>query len=135
MRRPSSSSKAGIPSPADRGAERPLAPPGPGTGSRWQAFYAVIARIPRGRVATYGQIADLAGHGGCARQVGYALAAMPDGVDLPWHRVINARGEVSPRSRTGLHQLQRLRLEAEGVPFVNGRVDLARYRWRPRRRD
>lgn len=101
-------------------------------GSRWQDFYAVIARIPRGRVATYGQIASLAGHRGHARQVGYALAAAPDTPDLPWHRVINARGEVSPRARSQAHGYQQALVQAEGVEFVNGRVDLGRYGWEGR---
>lgn len=103
--------------------------------SRWQSFYAVVRRIPNGRVATYGQIAALAGHPRHARQVGYALHALPEGSDVPWHRVINARGEVSVRSESGGDHGQRGRLEAEGVVFdEHGRVDLARYRWRPRAR-
>jgi methylated-DNA-protein-cysteine methyltransferase-like protein len=97
-----------------------------------RVIYDVIARIPKGRVATYGQIASLAGMSGAARQVGYALAATPENVRLPWHRVINAQGKVSPRSRTKLHEMQRELLEDEGVIFVAGRVDLARYRWKPR---
>ena len=100
--------------------------------SRWQDFYAVIARIPRGRVATYGQIASLAGYRGHARQVGYALAAAPDASDLPWHRVINARGEVSPRARSQAHDYQQALLQEEGVEFVKGRVDLGRYGWEVR---
>jgi methylated-DNA-protein-cysteine methyltransferase-like protein len=102
--------------------------------SRWRAFYAVIARIPEGRVATYGQIAALAGLAGNARQVGYALAALPEGSALPWQRVINARGEVSLRSESGRDGFQRHLLQEEGVIFgPGGRVDLARYRWEPRR--
>ena len=94
-------------------------------------IYAVIARIPHGRVATYGQIAALAGAPQHARQVGYALYDTPSGTTLPWHRVINARGEVSPRSEPGWEGLQRRLLEAEGVEFRRGRVDLDRYRWEP----
>src|SRR5689334_367178 len=66
--------------------------------SRYQVIYSVIRRIPRGRVATYGQIATLAGIDGHARQVGYALHALPSGADVPWHRVVNSFGEVSRRS-------------------------------------
>ena len=106
--------------------------PSPTADSRRQVIYEVIARIPKGRVATYGQIATLAGMRGRARQVGYALAATPEGVRLPWHRVINAQGRVSPRSRTKLHELQRDLLAEEGIIFDAGRVDLTRYRWRPR---
>ena len=93
-------------------------------------IYKIVRRIPRGRVATYGQVAELAGLDGHARQVGYALHALPDSMKLPWHRVINSRGEVSPRSRGDSHELQRELLEAEGVAFdEGGRVDLRRYQW------
>ncbi|HYL31183.1 MAG TPA: MGMT family protein [Gemmatimonadales bacterium] len=97
-------------------------------------LYAVVRRIPRGRVATYGQVAALAGLPGHARQVGYALHALPRGTRLPWHRVINAKGEVSRRRRPGDELSQRLLLEREGVRFdARGRVALARLRWRPHR--
>ncbi len=93
-------------------------------------IYAVVLRIPRGRVATYGQVAELAGVEGHARQVGYALHSLPSGSSVPWHRVINARGEISARSGSDSHELQRLLLEAEGIRFDDrGRVDLARFRW------
>lgn len=98
-----------------------------------QAIYAIVANIPKGRVATYGQIADLAGLPGQARQVGYALAALPDIPPLPWHRVINARGAVSARAHTKLHELQREMLKAEGIEFRRGRIDLQRFRWQPGR--
>jgi methylated-DNA-protein-cysteine methyltransferase-like protein len=94
----------------------------------------VVARIPAGRVATYGQIAELAGLPGQARQVGYALAALPDGSTVPWQRVVNARGEVSARRDFDGAPRQRLRLEEEGIRFdAAGRLDLERCRWRPRR--
>jgi methylated-DNA-protein-cysteine methyltransferase-like protein len=94
-------------------------------------IYAAVCRIPRGKVATYGQIAQLAGLPGHARQVGYALSALDD-PSVPWHRVINAKGEISPRSGGGGDELQQLRLEDEGVVFDrNGRVRLERYRWQP----
>ena len=96
----------------------------------WAPVYAFVKRIPRGRVATYGQIATLAGLDGHARQVGYALHSLPDGSDVPWHRVINAKGEVSPRSTSDSHELQRMLLEEEGVEFsLDGRVDLKDFRW------
>jgi len=76
-----------------------------------------VKRIPRGRVATYGQVATLAGLDGHARQVGYALHDLPPQSNVPWHRVINARGEISPRSAGDSHELQRMLLEAEGVDF------------------
>lgn len=96
-------------------------------------MYAIVRRIPRGKVATYGQIARLAGLGGAARQVGYALAGLPDYSTVPWHRVINARGTVSARKRSGPDLAQRLRLEHEGVEFDRaGRVSLDTFGWKPR---
>jgi len=90
----------------------------------------MVSRIPRGRVATYGQLAELVGPGG-ARQVGYALHALPAHSRVPWQRVVNAKGRVSPRSVPGFDAVQRGLLEREGVAFgADGRVDLERYRWR-----
>lgn len=103
-------------------------PPIPDSRAR---IYAVVKRIPRGRVATYGQVATLAGLDGHARQVGYALHDLPPRSKLPWHRVINAKGEISPRSAGDSHELQRMLLEAEGVVFsLDGRVELKRHRWK-----
>jgi methylated-DNA-protein-cysteine methyltransferase-like protein len=102
--------------------------------SNYERIYAVVRRVPRGRVATYGQIATLAGLGGHARQVGYALNAMPDDPTIPWHRVINAKGEISIRGEPGASAQQRRLLEAEGVRFnAQHRVPLKKYRWQPRR--
>jgi len=95
-------------------------------------FYKIVQQIPKGSVATYGQIADLAGLPGYARQVGYALHAIPDGLDVPWHRVINSKGMISLRSTGPFDQVQRSLLEAEGVEFSkNGRVSLAIFQWVP----
>ena len=103
-----------------------------GISSSYERIYAQVARIPSGRVATYGQIADLADLPGHARQVGYALHALPADSGMPWHRVINARGEVSRRAEPGWDGLQRRLLEEEGVVFDSaGRVDLRQYRWEP----
>jgi methylated-DNA-protein-cysteine methyltransferase-like protein len=95
----------------------------------YEAIYAVVRRIPRGRVATYGQVATLAGLDGHARQVGYALHNLPERSDVPWHRVINARGEVSPRTAGDSHELQRMLLMGEGISFSGERISLAQYRW------
>jgi len=101
--------------------------------SSYQRIYQVVQRIPRGRVATYGQVASLAGLPGHARQVGYALHATPDDLELPWHRVINARGEISARHDVQFENIQAQLLGAEGVgPGSNGRIDLKRFQWRPR---
>jgi methylated-DNA-protein-cysteine methyltransferase-like protein len=95
----------------------------------------VVRRIPRGRVATYGQIASLAGLAGHARQVGYALHALPTGSLVPWHRVVNAAGRISSRATPGGELVQQLLLEKEGVRLdARGRVPLDRVRWQPRRR-
>jgi methylated-DNA-protein-cysteine methyltransferase-like protein len=101
----------------------------------YQKIYAVVRRIPRGRVATYGQVARLASLPGHARLVGYALSALEEGSRIPWHRVVNARGAISPR-RDGspMATVQRLRLERERVRFDGqGRVRLDVYRWLPRK--
>jgi len=102
------------------------------TGVR-ERVYAVVRRIPRGRVATYGQVARLAGLGPNARQVGYALSALRPGSRVPWHRVINARGAVSPRAWPGAELTQRMLLEREGHRFdARGRVRLGVVQWNPR---
>ena len=99
----------------------------------YQRIYAVVRRIPEGRVATYGQVASLAGLAGHARQVGYALHALPKGAAIPWHRVVNADGGISLRSIPGGELVQRGLLEREGIRLdQRGRVPLARVRWRPR---
>lgn len=99
-----------------------------------RAFYDTIACVPYGKVATYGQIATLAGYPGRARQVGFALAGMPGESDLPWHRIINAQGKVSPRSGSS-HLVQYELLASEGVVFTAQRIDLKRFGWRPEAED
>jgi methylated-DNA-protein-cysteine methyltransferase-like protein len=101
----------------------------------YRKIYAVVSRIPRGRVVTYGQVARLASLPGQARLVGYALSALEDGSRIPWHRVVNVRGAISPR-RDGspMATVQRLRLERERVRFDGqGRVRLDVFRWMPRK--
>lgn len=96
----------------------------------YERIYALVQQIPTGRVATYGQIARL--EGTCtARMVGYALAALPFDSDVPWQRVINRQGQVSPRQHGNLSGArQRQRLEAEGVIFdATGRIDFAAFGW------
>lgn len=97
-------------------------------------IYAVVMAIPAGRVATYGQVAELAGLARHARQVGYALRRLPADSAIPWHRVVNARGEISRRAATvGESEYeQRFLLEDEGVRFdEKGRIRLHDYRWQP----
>jgi methylated-DNA-protein-cysteine methyltransferase-like protein len=101
--------------------------------STYQRIYSVVRRVPRGRVATYGQIATLAGFPGHARQVGYALHALAPSTAVPWQRIVNAAGGISPRATSGGIS-QRLLLEREGVVFdARGRIALERFGWRPRR--
>ena len=93
-----------------------------------------MSRIPKGRVATYGQVAMLAGLPRQARFVGRALHELPADSDVPWHRVVNAAGKISIRSDgLGHDELQAQLLRREGVRFVDGAIPLARFLWRPRR--
>ena len=95
----------------------------------YERIYAVVGQIPSGRVATYGQVAAIVG--ACtARMVGYAMAALPHDTDVPWQRVINRQGKVSPRSSGHGGAMQREILEAEGVRFdAQGRVDFDQVGW------
>lgn len=99
----------------------------------YDAIYAIVRQIPPGQVATYGQIAELLGLPGRARVVGYALFRVPLDSDIPWQRVVNAKGMISTSPlRQGGDDLQRLLLEQEGIPFdAQGRLSLAHYRWHP----
>lgn len=102
--------------------------------SSYDRVYAIVRKIPRGRVTTYGSVARLAGLEGQARLVGYALSALRDGTGVPWHRVINAQGKLSlERAASSAGLTQRLRLQREGVTVdAAGRVSLARFGWRVR---
>ncbi len=95
----------------------------------YDRIYLVVSQIPPGVVATYGQIAGIVGD--CtARMVGYALAALPAGrSDVPWQRVINAQGKISPRGDGWGTERQRLLLEEEGVRFDGDQINLSVYRW------
>ena len=96
----------------------------------YEQIYAVVRQIPAGRVATYGQVAAIVGN--CtARMVGYAMAALEYNSGVPWQRVINSQGKVSPRTGGSGSAKQRQLLEAEGVRFdlAGGRVDFTRFGW------
>ena len=96
----------------------------------YQRIWATVDCIPRGRVATYGQIARLLGKPRAARTVGWALHSLPEGSDVPWQRVVNASGSISLDARGPGGAIQRLLLEAEGVVFdEHGRLDLEVYGW------
>jgi methylated-DNA-protein-cysteine methyltransferase related protein len=99
----------------------------PDRGQAYASIYGMVARIPKGHVATYGSVARRAGLRS-ARLVGHALAALPDGSHLPWHRVVNRDGAISLTGGAAEHQ--RALLEAEGVRFdMRGRIDLHRFGW------
>ncbi len=102
--------------------------------TRYEKIYAVVSRIPKGRVATYGQVAMLAGLPGRARLVGYALAALSAESGVAWQRVVNAQGGISPRGGgSGVEQLQRAILKREGIRFGRaGVISLPAFQWRPR---
>ena len=99
----------------------------------YKRIYAVVRRVPRGRVATYGQVAALAGLPRHARLVGYALTHLPPDSAVPWHRVVNARGRISLRANGLDHEaLQAQLLRREGVRLEEGTIALPRFQWQPR---
>ena len=94
-----------------------------------ERIWQIVFQIPAGRVASYGQIAALAGLPGHARQVGAVLKSLPKPTTLPWHRVCNAQGRLSLPEGSTSYREQKARLESEGIVFVKGRIALDRYRW------
>jgi methylated-DNA-protein-cysteine methyltransferase-like protein len=111
----------------ERGPARPATRPSAAGGRFHAAVYGLVRQIPRGQVATYGQLAALLGWPRAARAVGYAMKRCPAG--LPWHRVVNAQGAISARANVAGMMTQRVLLEQEGVPVRRGRIRLAQYRW------
>ena len=102
----------------------------------YDAVYRAVGRIPKGRVATYGQIAMLCGNPRASRAVGWALHQNPMPGVIPCHRVVNREGRMAPAFAFGGPEIQRGLLEEEGVPFLpDGRADLARALWRPSARE
>ncbi|NNC77754.1 MAG: cysteine methyltransferase [Woeseiaceae bacterium] len=91
----------------------------------------VICEIPTGRVANYGQIAEIAGIPRGARQVGYALRHLPEGHNVPWHRVLQSSGKIAFDRNSPQFDEQKNRLMMEDVPVKNGKVDMKKYRWQP----
>jgi alkylated DNA nucleotide flippase Atl1/ribonuclease BN (tRNA processing enzyme) len=101
-----------------------------GKSTLYSRIYEIVNQIPQGKVATYGQIAGLAGVPGHARQVGYALHRLPDGSEVPWHRVINRKGQISLRANLPATSLQRALLESEGILFdAQEAIALEQYHW------
>ena len=95
----------------------------------YQKIYTIVKKIPRGKVATYGQIAHLVGIPSQPRRIGYALSALNEDSNVPWQRVINAQGKISPRP---FSDRQRTLLEKEGIIFTEGsQIDLQKFQWEP----
>jgi methylated-DNA-protein-cysteine methyltransferase-like protein len=102
------------------------------TDTFFERVWNIAAKIPRGKVTTYGAIARVLGSPGAARTVGWAMRATPVGLGVACHRVVNARGELSPEDTFGGSGVQRSLLESEGIAFdVQGRVDMKRHLWIP----
>jgi methylated-DNA-protein-cysteine methyltransferase-like protein len=97
--------------------------------STYELIRETVRQIPKGRVATYGQVASEAGYPGQPRMVGYALHALPPRSGVPWHRVINAQGRISFPKNSAAYRKQRRLLKAEGVVFRGELVDLGRFGW------
>lgn len=97
--------------------------------SAFEKIYEVVKQIPYGKVATYGQVAQIAGNRRWSRVVGYALHANPDPVHIPCYRVVNRLGEVSAAFAFGGSNRQIELLAAEGVEFIDGKVDMAKFQW------
>ena len=97
--------------------------------STFEKIYEVVKRIPYGKVATYGQVALIAGNPRWSRVVGYALHVNPDPTSIPCHRVVNRFGEPSVAFAFGGKNMQILLLEGEGIPMPDGTVDLSQYQW------
>ena len=94
-----------------------------------ERIWLVVSQIPCGQVATYGQIAQLAGLPGQARAVGNVLRDLPGGSGLPWYRVINSRGRISFPAGSPKYQQQKEKLESEGIAFDDDRISLNQWRW------
>lgn len=93
----------------------------------------MVRKVPKGRVATYGQIAKLIGLPKNARQVGTVLRSLPDDSGVPWHRILNAQGKISERDTRVFEGLQRHLLEEEGLEFDDrGKLDLGEFQWKPK---
>lgn len=99
--------------------------------SREQKIWQVVAAIPEGNVASYGQVADMAGLGRQARFVGRALGRLPAGHSIPWHRVIRSNGQIAFPEGTEARQLQTEKLRLEGVEVIKGRIRMKDFQWQP----
>jgi methylated-DNA-protein-cysteine methyltransferase-like protein len=98
---------------------------------RLRRIWDTVCDIPEGCVAAYGQVAGIAGIPRGARQVGHALRQLPDGSDVPWHRVVTASGRIAFAEGSAAFNEQVRRLKMEGVAVTAGRVDMQTFRWQP----
>lgn len=96
-----------------------------------EQVWRLVETIPKGKVASYGQLASMLGRPRKARHVGYALHQTPENLILPWHRVINAQGKISFEYNSQEFLMQKAMLQAEDIEFTNDKIDLDRYGWRP----
>ena len=94
-----------------------------------EKIWQIVHQIPKGQVSSYGQVARLAGLPGYARYVGHTMRNLPAETKLPWHRVANSQGKLSFPRDSREYQIQKSKLEAEGVVFINGRFSLKKYGW------
>lgn len=99
--------------------------------TRDQKIWQVVLSVPAGKVASYGQIAEMAGLGRQARYIGRALGKLPSGHNVPWYRIIRSNGQIAFPSGSDTFQRQKALLEAEGVTVSDGRVSMSRFRWNP----
>ena len=99
--------------------------------ARMHRIWDTIGDVPRGSVASYGQIAAVAGIPRGARQVGYALRHLPDEHNVPWHRIIQASGKIAFDADTPQYEEQKKRLMMDDVAVIGGRIDMQKYRWQP----
>lgn len=96
-----------------------------------ERIWQTVSQIPSGNVASYGQVARLAGLPNASRLVGNVLKNLPESSQLPWHRVINAQGKISFKEGSSAYREQRLRLESEGLVFAGNKLSLTKYGWQP----
>jgi methylated-DNA-protein-cysteine methyltransferase-like protein len=100
------------------------------TSDSYQKIWRAVEKIPKGKVATYGQIARISKLPNQARLVGYALHNLPRGIDVPWQRVINSQGRISFSENSSSYKRQRELLNREGIVFLKGRIDLKAFGWK-----
>lgn len=102
-------------------------------GSSYHLIWQTVSKIPKGKVTSYGKVAELCGLSGQARLVGYALHNLPHNIEVPWHRVVNARGMISFPKGGHSYERQKELLENEGIEFQRDKIDWGKYGWKKSR--